>query len=125
MFFTSKPIYDNCKKLFCNRHKSRVISAEETTQKFQKKVLDHKCTDCGNIFFPICHLIAHARSIHNDKTTLLCSRMWTLKFKKCWLYLKIPSPVLSFCSFNCLNLFQPIYCSSSDYIFLLSYKMCS
>ena len=75
MFFTSKPIYDNCKKLFCNRHKSRVISAEETTQKPQKKVLDHKCTDCGNKLVTMCHLIAHARPIHKEKTTLVCSRM--------------------------------------------------
>ena len=52
MVFTSKPIYDNCimafmMELFCSRLKSCVISAQETTQKPQNRVLDSKCTICG------------------------------------------------------------------------------
>ena len=60
--------YNNCKnlmafliKLFCSRHKSRVISVEETTQRYKKKGLDSKCTNCGNKLVTICHLIAHVR----------------------------------------------------------------
>ena len=80
MVFTSKPIYNNCimafmMELFCSKHKSCVISAQETTQKPQNKVSDSKCTICGGKIVTICHLIAHVGYIHKEKITSVCSRL--------------------------------------------------